>query len=248
MHRESHKTRPSRADRTAGGPHSHSNEAPVAVQPPSPTHQPITETHVEPFNLALEAFDGFMDGMAAPRPKVVTFRPRLLTGTLEIAGLKFPYASGGAGWSIPYGDFPLTPEEVGGWGKRHGAIGINGGTIPDKQLGRDREGIEIHAAHHMASSGCVVVEEFDRLKRAVTRLINDAGHAFLHVGPTGAAITADSASPLPPIIYLAEHIASEERQSKRKSERHYHPRLAHRLPHRKHYSNRHHGHYAATAS
>ncbi len=186
-------------------------------------------------------FEGFADGMSMPRPQVIARRPRLLTGTLTISGKRFAYASGGHGWSIPYGDFPITPEDVGRWGHRHGAIGINGDTIPDKQLGRDREGIEIHASHHMASAGCVVVEEFDQLKHSIFAMIESVGHAWLHVGPSGAAITPNKESPLPPVIYLAQHITEEEEQhSTRKHKRFVH----HNLPHRRYYAHRHHQHYA----
>ncbi len=199
-----------------------------------------TTTHVYRTSEPPAPFDGFMDGMAMPLPPVIHKRPYRMTGTLTIGRLDFNYASGGSGWSIPYGDFPITPEDIGDWGRRHGAIGINGNTIPDKQLGRDREGIEIHAAYHMASAGCIVVQEFDRLKHAIMGLINDDGHAFLHVGPTGAAITAEKASPLPSIIYLAEHVADEERHA----ENHHHRHIAEDLPHRKHYAHHRLNHYA----
>ena len=50
-----------------------------------------------------------------------------MTGKLEIMDKIYNFGTGGHGrGSIPFGDYPVTPNEVGHWGERHDAIGING--------------------------------------------------------------------------------------------------------------------------
>jgi len=87
----------------------------------------------------------------------------------------------GVGLSIFYGDLEITPEAIGSWGKRHHAIGLASDSIYDGQLGRDREGIEIHGSHHMESAGCVLVDPsvFEELRHAIIAMTDDAGRAFL---------------------------------------------------------------------
>ena len=160
-------------------------------------------------------------------PKIVTHRPRLLEGALTIGNSHYQFASGGNGWSIPLGTVRITPETVGSWGSRHGAIGLAEDTIYDPQLGRDREGIELHPASHMASAGCVVIDRsrWTEFKRKVMAMIEDAGQAFLHIGLNGAAITPTRASPLPPIIYIATKEREDEPRHRRVRYAHHHRRV-----------------------
>jgi hypothetical protein len=171
--------------------------------------------------------EGWEDGLSAPLPKVIQGRPKRLEGPLTIGDSTYEFASGGHGWSIPLGTVKITPEAVGSWGSRHGAIGLNNDSIYDPQLGRDREGIELHPASHMASAGCVVIDRsrWAEFKRQVLAMIEEAGQAFLHIGPNGAAITPTRVSPLPPVIYIATKEREEPRQRIHYAHRH-HVRLA----------------------
>ena len=85
-----------------------------------------------------------------------------MTGKLEIMDKIYNFGTGGHGrGSIPFGDYPVTPNEVGHWGERHDAIGINGNFIPDpKYPGHPRKGIEFHQGLYV-SSGCIVIREWD---------------------------------------------------------------------------------------
>ena len=161
--------------------------------------------------------------MATPMPKIVRRRPYRLAGSLRIGDMIFDFASGGSGWSIPYGSYPID-NSAGSWGKRHGAIGLNDDTIWDPQLGRHREGIEIHSSNHDTSAGCVITSKFSKLKAAIFAMIKASGQAFLHIGPTGAAITPTKVSPLPPVIYVAEHHDDDRVVD---HPRHHRMRLAH---------------------
>ncbi len=183
----------------------------------------------------------FADGMAQPYPAIIRRRPYRIVGTIKIAGLEFDFGSGGHGrGSIPYGDYPVTtdPKELGGWGRRHGALGLahNDG-IYDPQIGDTREGIEIHAARHLASAGCIAIKEFDKAKHAILHMISETGAAFLHIWPGIASITPTRAEAAP-VIYLAQRIADEEHRSDNYN-RHKHKRLAHHLPHRHNYAHHH---------
>jgi hypothetical protein len=170
-------------------------------------------------------------------------RPFRLAGTALVDGKAFHFASGGHGWSIPYGTVPITPNDVGEWGSHHGAIGLNhGDDIPDPGgAKRPREGIEIHASDHWASSGCVVFakEKFSEVKKLILGLIETAGQAWLHVGPGGIAITSDRT---PPDETQEEHKtqksdvadnADNEKQAKR---HHVNKHIEHR--HRRRYAHR----------
>lgn len=194
--------------------------------------------------------EDYVDGITTSLPKIVHARPRRIEGTLTVGRHKMDFASGGTNWSIPYGDFPVTPESVGSWGSRHGAIGLNDGTIYDKQLGRDRDGIEIHASGHMASAGCVVVShsDFGALKKEVTALIATFGRAFLHIGPDGASITPEKRSPLQPFIYLAENKSPEHTIEHVVNSKHYHKQHRHadRERNHRHYIHHHYRRYAAS--
>jgi hypothetical protein len=173
----------------------------IAVASVPPSISPPSAPQVDP-----PSSGDYVDGITTPLPKVIRSRPRLLEGNLEIAGKTFKFASGGTGWSIPYGTFEVTPTTVGSWGARHDAVGLANDSIYDRQLGRDRDGIEMHASPHFTSAGCVVVDRWAEFKRTLFAFIDGMGHAFLHVGPSGAIITAAKASPLPPMIYLAERV------------------------------------------
>lgn len=122
----------------------------------------------------------------------VAHRPYRISGTLKIDDRNFRFVSGGKGWSIPYGDWEITPDEVGKWGSRHGAMGLNHDDgIPDPQLHRDREGIEIHSWPG-STGGCVGIPSgYASLKALTKAMIKKNGHAFLHVWPCRVEITPD---------------------------------------------------------
>jgi hypothetical protein len=133
-----------------------------------------------------------------PGPRVVR-SPYLITGKIVMTGHEYEFGSGGLGYgSIPYGDFPVTPKEVGSWGKRHDAIGINHNTIVDpKYKPGTREGIEIHSQSGRRTYGCVGVEttQWGSFKRDLFAMIDAFGGAWLHIRPEGAAITASREPP-----------------------------------------------------
>jgi len=165
-----HEARPSRAKPSRR----------AEATPTYPAPKPLPVSALAPLQATLE--EGLVDGVAGPEPVTVTKRPERLTGTLEIEGRSYPYVSGGSGWSIPYGDHRITPEAVGRWGRRHGAIGLADDAIYDHYLRREREGVELHpASAHTA--GCVgIVSDWPGFKRAVLHMIDEFGFAYLHVG------------------------------------------------------------------
>jgi hypothetical protein len=179
--------------------------------------------------------------------KIVTHRPYHLTGELKIGNQSFKYGSGGNGASIPYGDHKITPGALGSWGEHHKAIGLADGTIPDPQLDRDREGIEIHAADHLESAGCIVVLEkyFKALKEAIQSMIAANGQAFLHVHPDGVSITPEQNFDSS-VIYVAQKepikTKHHSEQQKQHTERHRHH--THIAQH--HHRHAHHSHYASS--
>ena len=127
--------------------------------------------------------EGFEDGIATAVP-VLTHAPARILGFLEVGDLRVRFGSGGAGYSLDYGDYRITPDDVGSWGSRHGALGIahdSGCTIYDERLRRDRCGVEIHADTNgeLRTEGCVAVKEFGKVKAAVLAMISEFGHAFL---------------------------------------------------------------------
>jgi hypothetical protein len=131
----------------------------------------------------------------------------------------------GRGWSILHGDFEITPEAIGSWGKHHHAIRLAGDSIYDSQLGRDRKGIEIHSPHHMESAGCVLVDPsvFEELRYAIIAMTDEAGSVFLYIGLDGVATAAGKASPFPPIIDLTQRTKSNNTKSAGLHQRHHHP-------------------------
>lgn len=119
-------------------------------------------------------------------------RPYRISGNLKIDGREFRFVSGGKGWSIPYGDYEITPDDVGKWGRRHGALGLNHDDgITDPQLHRDREGIEIHSWPG-DTAGCIgIPRDYKALKQLTLAMIKQYGHAYLHVWPCRVEITSD---------------------------------------------------------
>ena len=147
--------------------------------------------------------EGFADGIATAIP-VMAHAPARLLGFLEIGALRVRFGSGGAGYSLDYGDYRITPDDVGAWGSRHGALGIahdSGCTIYDARLRRDRCGIELHADTNgeLRTAGCVAVKEFGKVKAAVLAMISEFGQAFLRIDFTGARIEPDAE----PVIMMA---------------------------------------------
>ncbi len=177
--------------------------------------------------------EGFEDGIATTLP-VLAHGPSRLWGILEIAGLRVPYGSGGAGYALDFGDYRITPDDVGSWGARHGAIGLTHGEIWDARLRRYREGIEIHAAMNeaMITEGCVAIarHQWQAVKRAILAMIDVSGHAFLHIDPTGARIEPDPN----PVVMLASY----EPMVKEHSIEHRHVALRHRRRHYRRYASR----------
>lgn len=155
-------------------------------------------------------------------------RPRKMVGKIVVADRAFTFVSGGRGWSIPWGHWPITPEEVGSWGARHGAIGLNhGDDIPDPKLHRGREGVEIHAANHDATAGCVGIREhYDQLKKLVIGMIDRFGHAWLHVTPHAVAITPSKY--LAPTVTIGKVVAAKDDDEPRHRRRHRRTRMASR--------------------
>lgn len=160
--------------------------------------------------------EGWEDGLSTPAPIVVAGRrPQRIEGEIAIGTLNFRFVSGGAGWSIPYGDWPITPGDVGSWGARHGAIGVNhDDCVYDRQLGRCREGVEIHADYDGRTAGCVGVERFAEAKRAILAMVDKFGRAFLHVWPGHVSVTPERS--IGTVIALAAPRVEERRREARR--------------------------------
>ena len=125
-------------------------------------------------------------------------RPHYMGGVGHMEGYgPFHWGSGGVGkGSIPYGDYPITPNTVGPWGASHGAIGLNHNEIQDPLRGT-RSGIEIHKnasenLDRLYTEGCFSVppSEWPSFKRHLLGEI-EKGPMYLHVHPGGASITHD---------------------------------------------------------
>jgi len=116
--------------------------------------------------------------------------PQHIAGPLKMGDNTFHFGSGGAGRHIPYGDYPITPDAIGPWGRAHGAIGINGNVIFDPILGRNRLGIELHPSNRGFTAGCVGIpgKEFPDFKQGLRERISRYGPQVLHIGPDGARI------------------------------------------------------------
>ena len=211
--RTANKTRP----RHQGGGAVHVGIARSAPVTPKPLHDALALATGALVGIA----EGFEDGLATALP-VAAHAPSRLRGVLEVGELRVDYGSGGEGWALDYGDYEITPDDVGSWGSRHGAIGIAHDEIWDVRLRRYREGIELHAATNdsLKTEGCVAIErqQWAAVKRAVLAMIDEAGHAFLRVGPNGARIEPDRN----PIVILASAEPVEERHERRHYAEHRH--------------------------
>ena len=120
-------------------------------------------------------------------------RPKQITGTITVEGKEYEFGSGGRGQSIPYGDYLITPDAIGSWGSRHGAIGVANGTIADPKLHRDRDGIELHAAGNskLETNGCVSIrkDQWPEFRKQVLAMVRKNKKVYLHVSDQGASIS-----------------------------------------------------------
>lgn len=123
-------------------------------------------------------------------------RPQYQSGIGTIGGTQFHWGSGTPGkyWSIPYGDYPVTPDApVGAWAQGVGAVPIANNVIPDPVLHRDRIGIMLHPGSsagldHLYTQGCFAVppEEWPAVKAKILEETKK-GPLYLHVQPGGMA-------------------------------------------------------------
>lgn len=123
-------------------------------------------------------------------------RPQYQHGVGTIGGTQFHWGSGMPGkyWSIPYGDYPVTPNApTGAWAQSVGAIPIANNVIPDPQLNRDRIGIMIHSGSApdldtLYTQGCfkVAPQEWPAVRSQILAEA-DKGPLYLHVAPGGVA-------------------------------------------------------------
>ena len=141
---------------------------------------------------------GFNSGEPTGEPSQVgqAERPSHIGGMIDVEGQKYHFGSGVAGYeSIPYGNYPITPNTIGAWGQAHGAMGINNNKIWDEKLGRNRNGIEFHAgmSDQLLTKGCMAIagKEWPQFKVQVKSMIAQHGHAYLHVGTDGARVTPE---------------------------------------------------------
>jgi hypothetical protein len=123
-------------------------------------------------------------------------RPQYQHGLGTIGGQTFHWGSGEPGryWSIPYGDYPVTPNApTGAWAQGAGAIPIANNVIPDPLLGRNRIGIMIHSGSaqsldQLYTEGCfkVAPSEWPGVR---SEILSEAksGPLYLHVAPGGVA-------------------------------------------------------------
>jgi hypothetical protein len=123
-------------------------------------------------------------------------RPQYQHGVGTIGGTQFHWGSGTPGqyWSIPYGDYPVTPNApTGAWAHQVGAIPIANNVIPDPLLGRNRIGIMIHSGSaqsldQLYTEGCFKVDPQDWPNvRSQILAEADKGPLYLHVAPGGVA-------------------------------------------------------------
>ncbi|HEY5064013.1 MAG TPA: hypothetical protein VIJ04_04170 [Xanthobacteraceae bacterium] len=132
-------------------------------------------------------------------------RPKQITGTMTVEGKEYQFGSGGRGQSIPYGDYLITPDAIGSWGSRHGAIGVANGTIPDPKLHRDRDGIELHAAGNskLETDGCVSIrkDQWPEFRKQVLALAKENKRVYLHVSEQGASVSTN------PLEFIGETIS-----------------------------------------
>lgn len=124
-----------------------------------------------------------------------TIRPKQITGIIKVEGKEYEFGSGGLGQSIPYGDYLITPDAVGSWGSKHGAIGVANGTMLDPKLHRDRDGIELHAATNdeLKTHGCVSIrkDQWPEFRNQVLAMVKENKSVYLHVSEQGASVSTD---------------------------------------------------------
>lgn len=124
-----------------------------------------------------------------------TIRPKQITGVIKVEGKEYEFGSGGLGQSIPYGDYLITPDAVGSWGSKHGAIGVANGTMLDPKLHRDRDGIELHAATNseLKTHGCVSIrkDQWPEFRNQVLAMVKENKSVYLHVSEQGASVSTD---------------------------------------------------------
>ena len=123
-------------------------------------------------------------------------RPQYQHGIGTIGGSQFHWGSGEPGkyWSIPYGDYPVTPNApTGAWAQSAGAIPIANNVIADPLLHRDRIGIMIHSGSsdsldQLYTQGCfkVAPQEWPAVRSQILAEANK-GPLYLHVAPGGVA-------------------------------------------------------------
>ena len=123
-------------------------------------------------------------------------RPQYQHGVGTIGGSQFHWGSGEPGkyWSIPYGDYPVTPNApTGAWAHQAGAIPIANNVIPDPLLGRNRIGIMIHSGSsdsldQLYTRGCfrVAPQEWPAVRSEILKEAAN-GPLYLHVQPGGVA-------------------------------------------------------------
>ena len=122
-------------------------------------------------------------------------RPKQITGIINVQGKEYEFGSGGRGQSIPYGDYLITPDALGSWGSKHGAIGVANGTIPDPKLHRDRSGIELHAATNadLKTDGCISIrkDQWPAFRQQVLAMVKEDKRVYLHVSDQGASVSTE---------------------------------------------------------
>jgi hypothetical protein len=201
--------------------------------------------------IALPDEPTFQPGLRANARRSAAKRPAHITGKIVMAGRAYTFGSGGAGrGSIPYGDFPVTPKDVGSWGRAHGAIGIAHNSIPDPKYQSRREGIELHAiGPRLRTEGCVGVlkDQWAIFKRELFGMLDAFGAAWLHIGPEGAAITVDREPPAPSTLVALrgdEEPAPRVRHARahRYAAARHHSHYRHCAAHHRHYAAHHHHH------
>ena len=105
-------------------------------------------------------------------------------------------------WSIPYGDYPVTPDApTGAWAQQVGAIPIANNVIPDPLLGRNRIGIMIHSGSsdnldQLYTQGCfkVAPQEWPAVRSEILKEAAN-GPLYLHVAPGGVAAFTNTKTP-----------------------------------------------------
>lgn len=137
-------------------------------------------------------------------------RPQYQSGIATIGNIPFHWGSGSPGqyWSIPYGDYPVTPNApTGAWAHQVGAIPISNNVIPDPVLHRNRIGIMIHpgssqALDQLYTQGCFAVapQEWPAVKQEILKESSN-GPLYLHISPNGASFSSSATPPSNAMAY-----------------------------------------------